>query len=220
MPAILGLWVTKSGLTASGRWLAITAASFGLTIVGGTGVAFASDLVGISPAKAVVSRAPMAVSVTFAKPLRSDGAQLLVLTSAGDIGLGRVTTAAKTLRRQLRLGAPGGAYTVQWKAVSANGRRMSGSFTFAAARGNGEPKHVSTPIVTPIATPEPTVTVEGVPTSSSTVLAAPVVGPPAPAAVAERTVSSGFTVIPLAVGAILVLTAGLISMLNKPHLHA
>jgi methionine-rich copper-binding protein CopC len=219
MPAILGLWVTKSGLTASGRWLAITAAAFGLTMVGGTGVAFAGDLVGISPAKAVVSRAPMAVSVTFAKPLRSDGAQLLILTSAGDVGLGRVTTAAKTLRRQLRLGAPGGAYIVQWKAVSANGRRMSGSFTFAAARGNGEPKQLSTPFATPTATPEPTVSVDAAQTPSSTVLAAPVVVPPGPAA-AERTVSSGFTVIPLAVGAILVLAAGLISMLNKPHLHA
>ena len=78
-------------------------------MVGGTGIAIAAgDQVGTSPATEVVARAPLAVSVTFAQPLRSDGAEMLVLSPAGEVGTGKVTTSAKTLRRQLRIGSPSG----------------------------------------------------------------------------------------------------------------
>src|SRR5689334_15562709 len=113
-------WVTGFGLTTFGRRMVITSAVFGLTTVGGAGAAFAvSDTVGFSPAAKVVRIAPMAVSVTFREPLRARGAQLRVLTADGDVGIGRVSTGQKTLRRALRVGAPAGDYIVEWKAVSA-----------------------------------------------------------------------------------------------------
>lgn len=135
------------GFTALGRAFIGTAA-FGLIMIGGTGVAVArSNPVGISPKVKVVARAPTAVSVTFDKPLRAGGATMRVLSSSGDVGRGPVTTAAKILRRSLRPDAPGGGYRVEWAAISSDGHRVSGSFSFTAARGNG---------VTPTAGPTPT----------------------------------------------------------------
>src|SRR4051812_42761767 len=118
-------WVTDTRLTTFGRRVVITSAVFGLTTVGGAGAALASsDVVGVSPSAKVVSIAPMAVSVTFKEPLRSSGAELRVLSVAGDVGTGKITTSQKTLRRALRLGAPAGDYRVEWKAVSAKGQKM------------------------------------------------------------------------------------------------
>lgn len=234
------LWVTGSALTASGRLLAVAAAAFGLAMVGGTGVAVAAgDLVGTSPATEVVARAPLAVSVTFSKPLRPDGAQLSVLSAVGDVGTGKVTTSAKTLRRQLKIGSPSGDYRVEWKAVSADGKPMSGAFSFTAARSNGEPVITLEPSITADPAAEPTVTVTAEPTmtthpattpppttpppsstpAASTAAAVPVSAPP-PAPPVDSSVSSGFTLVPLVVGALLVLAAGLIAKFNKPHLHA
>jgi methionine-rich copper-binding protein CopC len=132
-------WVTESRITTFGRRVIITSAVFGLTTMGSAGIAVAaSDTVGVSPSAKVVAVAPTAVSVTFREALRSGGAQLRVLSADGEVGTGKVTTGQKTLRRSLRLGAPQGSYTVEWKAVSVKGKRMSGSFTFFAARSNGD----------------------------------------------------------------------------------
>jgi len=107
---------------------------------GGTGLATAAGRpIGVSPKTDVVARAPLAVSVTFDQSLRSGGATLQVIGTDGEDGRGPVTTANRTLRRKLRLGAPAGPYRVVWKVVAADGRRMSGSFSFTAARSNQVP---------------------------------------------------------------------------------
>jgi copper resistance protein C len=250
-------WVTGFGLTTFGRRMVITSAVFGLTTVGSAGAAFAvSDTVGISPAAKVVKIAPMAVSVTFREPLRARGAQMRVLTADGDVGIGRVSTGQKTLRRAIRVGAPAGDYIVEWKAVSARGQKMTGTFRFKAARGNGEPADSTptgpspeprvsasasgSPIVSasgrpsPSASGEPVITVEPMPSSDPSGTPAWISGSapiwtPSPTALAAgpgqgadggsaRGVSTGFTAVPLALGGLLVLAAGMVSLVNRPRL--
>lgn len=236
-------WVTESRLTTFGRRVIITSAVFGLTTMGSAGVAVAaSDTVGFSPAAEVVSRAPVAVSVTFREPLRSSGAELRVLSEDGDVGTGKITTSQKTLRRSLRLGAPGGKYIVEWKAVSAKGKRMTGTFTFTAARGNGEVERTS-PVPSPPVATEPTARAAAVARPSAPPSGTPgwisgsdPIWTPQPTPTPahslggalsagsghsggpDPTVSTGLTAVPLAVGGLLVLAAGLVSLINRPRL--
>ena len=241
-------WVTNSRFTTFGRRVVITSAVFGLTTMGGAGAALAaSDTIGFSPSAKVVARAPMAVSVTFKEPLRSGGAELKVISVDGEVGTGKITTGQKTLRRALRLGAPQGKYTVEWKAVSAKGQKMTGSFSFFAARSNGEVERTSpvpSPAVTTAAAPDPTAeptaepTISVSPTMTSEPSQTPewIAGsdplwtPTATAAAgalsggsgsgSDPSVSTGFTAIPLAVGGLLVLAAGMVSLINKPRLRS
>lgn len=188
-----------------GRRLVITSALFGLTTVGSTGVALAaSDTIGHSPSAKVVAHAPMAVSVTFREPLRRGGARIRILTEDGDIGTGPVSTDRKTLKRELRLGAPGGEYTVVWSAISAKGQRISGQFSFRAARTNGEVERTS-----PV--PSPPVTSPLVEASDPRAIT-DVVESTEPTRTVEPT---GFTAVPLTVGGLLVLAAGLVSLINR-----
>jgi methionine-rich copper-binding protein CopC len=185
------------------------------------------EAIGISPAADVVAKAPQAVSVTFNAPLRPAGATLLVLSEAGDdVGQGEVTTRSNTLRRTVRIGAPGGDYTIVWRAVAADGQALSGTFEFTAARGNGEPP--SGPAFTPPPHPAAVPAVPSVPSEpaawpSPVVLAQPgFTFQPAPAGSAGRPaadrVSGGFIVVPLIVGGLLVVAAGLIAKFNRPRL--
>jgi methionine-rich copper-binding protein CopC len=252
-------WVTNARLTTFGRRVVITSAVFGLTTVGSAGAALAgSGTVGFSPSAKVVAHAPTAVSVTFKEALRGGGARMRILTADGDVGTGRVTTGKKTLRRELREGAPPGDYTVVWQAVSVKGRKMSGTFSFKAARSNGEvartspvpsprttapatdptPTPDAAPTEDPIATAEviepsgtpgpsgtpaepewisgsdPIWTPEPTPTATDGVLSAGGSGHSGP----DRSVSTGFTAVPLAVGGLLVLAAGMVSLVHRPRL--
>ncbi len=258
--------------------MVIISAVFGLTTVGGAGGALASEPVGFSPSAKVVSRAPMAVSVTFKEPLRGAGAWMRILTADGDVGTGKVTTGQKTLKRELRLGAPQGKYTVEWKVVSAKGQKMSGTFSFIAARGNGEPRRTSPvpprpvrtePAVDPIPTAEVIIpndsvpgpsaasgpseapTTSGAPGAHSAPGASGATGVPGPSVTPEwiagsdplwtaqsadtstpgaisagpgqsggQGVSTRFTAIPLAVGGLLVLAAGIVSLVHRPRLRS
>ena len=249
-------WVTESRLATFGRRVIITSAVFGLTTVGGTGPAFAASLeIGHSPANAVVSKAPAAVSVTFREPLRRGGARMRVLSAGAEVGVGEVTTAAKTLRRELRAGAPGGPYLVEWTAVSAKGKKMTGRFRFTAARGaevvgSAVAPPAPSPAVSPTRTPtppevSPTPLPSPTPTASSTHVVEPSrptqtgtpswitgehpVWTPQPTASVgalsvgssgdgDSSVSTGFTAIPLAMGGLLVLAAGMVSLVHRPRL--
>jgi len=247
-------WVTESRLATRTRRVVVASAVLGLATVGSAGVAGAAGReIGHSPANPVVRIAPMAVSVTFDGPLRGRGARMQVLNAGVDVGLGAVTTSAKTLRRELRSGAPGGSYVVEWAAVSAQGQKLHGRFRFTAARGNGDLDGSSSPVPGPVrsrvstpteapastaAVPEATPT--GSPSATATALGTPdwISGPdpvwtPQPTASVTAvaypgggaggpdtgsSVSTGFTAVPLAMGALLVLAAGVISLLNRPRL--
>jgi methionine-rich copper-binding protein CopC len=265
--------VNRTRLTTLGLRAGVIPATIGLALVGSAGVATAAGgikPIGISPAGAVVKTAPMAVSVTFAKPLRAGGASLAVIAENGaDVGKGAVTTSHQTLRRRLRTGAPGGAYLIRWKAVTKSGHKVHGSFRFTAASGNGPVTAIGPagqPIPTAagssptevVATPEPTstdraainatptdpaaitststgraasnstssgpavtLTPSGAPSdhasgdSGRTLAAVAPADPGSPRASKDHGLSSGFTLVPLAVGAILVLVAGLIARFNR-----
>jgi methionine-rich copper-binding protein CopC len=248
-------WVAGSRFTTFGRRLVITSAVFGLTTVGGAGVALAAPgPIGVSPAGKVVAKVPTAVSVTFRQPLRAGGARMRVLSSDREIGSGKVSTGAKTLRRELQLDAPAGKYVVEWQAFSAKGRKMTGRFSFIAAHGNGEVVRTSSPVPSPRRSPEQSpvaavpwsgpssagsVPLRSVPSPSATsvspewISGSDPVWTPRPTATqpaAARadggaghsgtgsSVSTGFTVVPLAVGGLLVLAAGMVSLLNRPRL--
>jgi copper resistance protein C len=231
----------------------ITSAVFGLTTVGSAGVALgAAGPIGHSPAGKVVRDAPTAVSVTFDEPLRAGGARMRVLTKEGDVGVGQVTTGRRTLRRELRANAPAGSYTVQWTAVSAKGRKMSGSFSFTAARSKGAAVITSSPVpsprvtvaVRPTAQPASAPPTSAGPTGTAGAGTSPSATPawisgsgslgtpePTNSAVAalpadgsdhsgsDRSVSTGFTAVPLTVGGLLVLAAGLVSLFHRPRLN-
>jgi methionine-rich copper-binding protein CopC len=146
------------------RSLAV-AVLLGVTTFGGSEAALAASAgpVGISPSASVVARLPLAVSVTFGKSLKSSGASLRVLSPVGDVGSGSVTTDSKTLRRQIKDGAPSGRYTIVWRATSVSGRKMSGSFVFTAARGNSDtvtivPTDVPSAVAAPSVSGSPSVT--------------------------------------------------------------
>jgi methionine-rich copper-binding protein CopC len=258
--------LTTLGLLAG----VIIPATIGLALVGSAGVASAAGIesvrvvrasgagikpVGVSPASKVVKLAPTAVSVTFAGPLRAGDASLRVITESGaDVGKGKVSTSHKTLRRQLRVGAPGGKYLITWKAVTKTGHKVSGSFRFTAAHGNGPASASLGPAGQPIpvggptpseafVTPDPTptgrvtsdprptqagpagpvvtLTPSGAPSGMSTgsggtlAAAAPAVSGPHRGQ-KDRGVSRGFTLVPLAVGTLLVLVAGLVARFNRP----
>jgi methionine-rich copper-binding protein CopC len=215
----------------------------------------AAQPIGLSPATDVVAKAPLAVSVTFNSPLRAHGARLLVISESGhEVGKGAVTTDSKTLRRRLHAGAPAGDYTIKWRAIAANGHRMSGVFSFTAARGNTDPVATSTnrpgetapgAVGRPTEPAEPSAPTESPatpaavtptaqpsdapqPTDSTMALAEPdftfpatASGPTAhTAGQADQDGSGGFTVVPLIVGALLVIAAGVIARLNRPRIHA
>jgi copper resistance protein C len=222
------LYVTETHLVTVARRISL---STGVVVLALSGAGFAlagpaaagAGAVGFSPATDVVAKAPMAVSVTFAVPLRAQGAQLRVIGANGDdLGRGRLTTDHKTLRRQLRLGAPGGNYAIRWSAVSASGHRMSGAFSFTAARGNGPASSKPSSVGG-----EPTPAVQQFPPGAAAASEGPAVQPDATlgeaAPVAVRPAHQikdhgkpgGLPVIPLAVGALLVLAAGLVARLNR-----
>jgi methionine-rich copper-binding protein CopC len=248
-------------LRTLGLFAGVIPAAIGLALVGSAGVASAAGLqsvgvgrataagikpVGFSPAGPVVEFAPRAVSVTFAGPLRPGGASLRVITESGnDVGKGKVSTSHKALRRQLQVGAPGGKYLITWKAVTKSGHKVSGSFRFTAANGNGPTSASRGPAGQPIPTGGPTpsdavVTSDPTPTgrptsdprptqtspvapsgmstgSGGTLAAAAPAAPGSHRAQKDRGVSSGFTLVPLAVGALLVLVAGLVARFNRPR---
>jgi methionine-rich copper-binding protein CopC len=235
------LRVIGGGRATLGWRTVIAAVAVAGPLIGSAGMAVAAaDPSSVtSPSTDVVAHAPLAVSVTFAKPLRAAGASLLVLSPIGDVGQGRVTTNSRTLRRELRVGAPSGQYTIVWRAQTAKGHKMSGSFSFIAARGNSEEV-----TLTPSAHPGSGISSEPGPSTSASSVAGPVVSTPgvvvtavtptaSPSASASavvvagagdgpqrgsgRSVSSGFTVVPLTVGALLVLAAGLIARRNRPR---
>jgi methionine-rich copper-binding protein CopC len=127
---------------------------------GGTAFADSSDsgVIGVSPARGVVQFAPNAVSVTFSTPLRKSGASMTIITNAGDVGTGTVSTSSRTLRRDLVIGSPNGFYTVDWSAVAQDGRKLSGTFSFTAGHPNNDPLITGEPApeVTVSATSQPT----------------------------------------------------------------
>jgi copper resistance protein C len=215
----------------------------GLTLLGGGTASAHSQEIGTSPATRVVARAPLAVSVTFDQPLRPTGIVMQVLGPGGvDFGQGRSTVFERTtLRREMKMNSPAGAYLVRWAMVSMDGHQQSGQFEFTAARGNaavlatpttpgsGGPSGVPSGAPSAVTGASPAVTDSARPFGPPS--PTPLLGPgqtgslpgalPAPKGdvldqrgdgVGSRSV---FTYLPLGLGAVLVVAAGLISLVGR-----
>ncbi|GLY30056.1 copper resistance protein CopC [Kineosporia sp. NBRC 101731] len=195
---------------------ALAAAGAGL-IFGSAGTAFAdsgAEVVGVSPPREVVKFAPYAVSVTFSTDLQGAGASMSIHASTGEVGVGKVSTSSRTLRRSVVTGAPNGAYTVDWSAVAENGDKLSGRFRFTAGHPNNDPLIPGRPVPevtvsSPAGPVVPSPSVKDPWRSDGDVTAAPVLDRPDPPANGD--VSYGFPLTALGLGALLVIAAGLVS---------
>lgn len=119
---------------------ALGAVSAGLALVlGPVGSASAHDvLVGTAPAQdAVVDTAPASVTLEFSNVPQALGTEVAVTgpdgTAASD---GPLDLAGSTVTQPLADGLPAGRYTVDWRATSADGHPLSGTFAFAVAQGS------------------------------------------------------------------------------------
>jgi methionine-rich copper-binding protein CopC len=200
---------------------ALAAAGAGL-IFGSAGTAFAdsgAEVVGVSPARGVVQFAPYAVSVTFSTELRGSGASMSIRSTTGEVGVGQVSTGARTLRRSVVEGAPNGAYTVDWSAVAENGDELSGSFRFTAGHPNNDPLLTGEPVPeatasSPAAPPQPSPPVRDPWRNDGDVIAAPVPDHPDPPS--NDGAPYRFPLIALGLGGLLVIASGLVSRRHKP----
>ena len=78
-------------------------------------------------AGAVLETLPAEVVLTFDPPARAGGAEILVRGPAGPVQSGKPALVDTTVRQSLEPG-PAGSYTVTWRATSADGHPVSGSF--------------------------------------------------------------------------------------------
>jgi methionine-rich copper-binding protein CopC len=180
-----------------------------------------------SPAASVVARAPEAVSVTFSGAIAQDGAELRIFGPDGEVGAAQPQVQGNAIRRPLDRDVPKGEYEVVWEVRSAAGQKLSGSFSFTAARGHGagadeEPEPTAEPteaMPTEQSETEPTVALG--PGAGEPGAGQPGAGEPQAGPVAGTALSGQYMVVPIALGAGLVLASalvGLISTGRRPEL--
>lgn len=85
-----------------------------------------------------LASAPEEVSLTFNEDITDLGTQVVISTEDGEtVSEGEVQIDGPVITQALADTRPEGAYTVTWRAVSADGHPISGEFTFTAAEGVG-----------------------------------------------------------------------------------
>jgi methionine-rich copper-binding protein CopC len=148
--------LTKPGLRAGYRQLAVLAAAM-LAVWTGAGPASAhSTLTSTNPAdQEIVQSAPQAVVLTFDEPAIAMGTQVVVTGPSGQVQQGQPRLIDNTITEDLQPGAPAGAYIVAWRVTSADGHPVSGTFSFSAKTAAATQPPI-TPQTTPAATPTPT----------------------------------------------------------------
>jgi methionine-rich copper-binding protein CopC len=93
-----------------------------------------AQVVSTSPAKgATVTTAPTQVSVTFNEPVRADLLQFAVTDQYGQSVTAGTPAAVDTTARQALGSIQAGYLTVAWRAVSADGHPIAGTFSFRYA---------------------------------------------------------------------------------------
>ncbi len=99
--------------------------------------------------------APRQVVLTFAEPVLALGNRIEVVGPSGQVVSGAPTIQGSTLRAPLQPGLPAGAYRVTWRAVSADGHPVSGSFGFTVTAASAGAS------ATPLTTQAPAATASG-----------------------------------------------------------
>lgn len=125
-----------------GRLFGAVAVAAVLVLGPGAGAAKAHDvLVGSVPAAgAAVDTAPSSVAIEFSNVPQALGTQVVVVGPDGaQASDGDTEQDGTTIRQPLAADLPAGAYTVQWRATSADGHPLSGTFGFTVAQGAETP---------------------------------------------------------------------------------
>lgn len=98
-----------------------------------------SVLLGTDPEDgAQLAGAPETVSLTFNEDITELGTEVVITTEDGeDVTRGETQINGPVVSQDLTEVRPAGAYTVTWRAVSADGHPISGTFAFTAAEDVG-----------------------------------------------------------------------------------
>ena len=125
---------------------AVAAAGLAAGLLAGPGVgpAQAHDvLASTTPAAGATVRVlPDQVVLHFEEPAQALGTAVVVRGPAGDATDGRAELIDSDVVQPVRSGSPAGAYTVDWRVVSADGHVVQGTFAFtagAASTGTASP---------------------------------------------------------------------------------
>lgn len=114
------------------RLALLVAALAALLALPGIAAAHAVLLTSAPADGAILAEPPMAVQLTFSEPVEAVGARVSVIApDGGDFAVGEPTAGGRTLSALVREGLPEGTATVAWSAISADGHRVSGAFTFS-----------------------------------------------------------------------------------------
>jgi methionine-rich copper-binding protein CopC len=139
--------VLAAATLASGLFLgALTSA--------GPAWAHAARIAGDPADNAELAQSPPRVSATFNEEMQPEFAAMTVVgPDGGQWGQGTPTVDGAVISVGVRGGAPAGTYTVNYRATSADGHVVTGSWSYrvtpAAATGTGAP------VSSPVAAPEP-----------------------------------------------------------------
>lgn len=142
----------------------IAVAALMLALVAGglasAGAAWAhAALIASDPAEnAELPQPPPRVSATFNEPMQAQFAAMTVIGPDGDNWSdGDPQVDGAVISVDVRPGGPAGAYTVNYRATSADGHVVSGSWTYrATSSGSGNATSASTPAPTPATAPATT----------------------------------------------------------------
>lgn len=111
---------------------------------------------------AVVATPPSDVHLVFDQSVVTLGTEIAVTGPAGPVPLEPPVVDGETVTQPLPDGLPAGAYTVDWRATSADGHPVSGSIGFTAEAAAPTPTEAPTttasPTSEPTTSPSPTTT--------------------------------------------------------------
>ncbi len=133
------------------------------------------QVVSTSPSDGAVVGPPSSVSVTFSEPvLDVEGANRIIVTGPAGALTGDLTAQGKVVKITFASPLPAGAYTVQWRAASADGHPVSGTFSF---RVRGAAVQSSTPVSTATAAASTATPAATTPAATPTAVASPATTP-------------------------------------------
>lgn len=92
-------------------------------------------LLSTTPARgAVVTTMPTTVVLHFDLPSGALGTGIVVLGPTGNVAAGAPRLIDDDVRQPINPGSPAGHYTVNWRAISADGHPVQGTFTFTTTQ--------------------------------------------------------------------------------------
>lgn len=119
-----------------GRTLLIAALVAPLvTLLGAPTASAHNALLSTTPAHgAVLTTMPPVVALHFDLPSGALGTEVVVLGSAGNVAAGAPRLIDDDVRQPIYPGSPAGQYTVNWRAISADGHPVQGTFSFTTTQ--------------------------------------------------------------------------------------